>query len=89
MSTQAVTCTIALNDGSIVNMAVTATDGTAIELKTSGTVRGRRWNCGDFDRNLCKWKNNYPFHNSCKCNLCSMGILVTTWRDIENTPNRF
>jgi len=38
MTTQAVSCTIALNDGSIVNMAVAATDGTAIELKTSGTV---------------------------------------------------
>jgi hypothetical protein len=38
MTTQAVSCTIALNDGSIVNMAVAATDGTSIELKTSGTV---------------------------------------------------
>jgi hypothetical protein len=28
MTTQAVSCTIALNDGSIVNMAVAATDGT-------------------------------------------------------------
>jgi hypothetical protein len=38
MTSQAVSCTIALNDGSIVNMEVAATDGTAIELKTSGTV---------------------------------------------------
>jgi hypothetical protein len=38
MTTQIVSCTIALNDGSIVNMSVVATDGTAIELKTSGTV---------------------------------------------------
>jgi hypothetical protein len=38
MTTQAVSCTIALNDGSIVNMAVAATDGTSIELKTSGTI---------------------------------------------------
>jgi hypothetical protein len=38
MTTQAVSCTIALNDGSIVNMAVAATDGTSIEVKTSGTV---------------------------------------------------
>ena len=38
MTTQAVSCTIALNDGSIVNMSVAATDGVSIELKTSGTV---------------------------------------------------
>ena len=38
MTSQAVSCTIALNDGSIVNLAVAATDGSSIELKTSGTV---------------------------------------------------
>ena len=38
MTTQTVSCTIALNDGSIVNMSVAATDGVSIELKTSGTV---------------------------------------------------
>jgi len=38
MTTQAVRCTIELNDGSIVNLSSTATDGTATELKTSGTV---------------------------------------------------
>ena len=38
MSTQIVTSCVKLSDGSIVNLQVTATDGTVAELLTSGTV---------------------------------------------------
>jgi|SaaInl4_100m_RNA_FD_contig_31_1347499_length_1194_multi_5_in_0_out_0_2 hypothetical protein len=38
MTTQIVTASIMLNTGELVNLQVTATDGTLAELKTSGTV---------------------------------------------------
>jgi hypothetical protein len=89
MTTQIVSCTIALNDGSIVNMSVVATDGTAIELKTSGTVGAGGGIAATSIGTYANGKIITHFITPVAATYVQWAYLITTWRDIENSPNRF
>jgi hypothetical protein len=75
MTTQIVTAAVMVS-GELVNLEVTATDGVAINLVTSGTVGAGGGIACNFDRNLCKWKNSNCIYSTCiSIRRCRLGIF--------------